>query len=381
MDMERVTQPLGGWFGFIRTNFAGLFKKLIRVNIYAMAAVLLAIVSVVAGVAALLFTGKGVLGWVLLAIGILVAIIMVVIARLFRLASYKVVDEEHGAKQKVDIIGVAKQKAVPAIIYSVIVFASYAIVIIPFGLAGFGLTALTAINVVSPFIQFGAWLVSIVLGFFLQFAMFKLVLADKGAVESIKASLGLVKRNFWETVVFYIILAVLGGFVLLPFMILLVIATFAAMIIFLVGGVTAAVVGGAQVLLLVGIALALLFIIPFSLVLNATNDTVLLPLSYRYWRTIRGDISLEKRPAMQQKPAAPPGAGAPAKTAATRVSGTQHSEGRAIMATPESSQVMIAPAAGAMAVVASQAKPEAKPAKKAPPKKPAPKRATNKKSS
>ncbi len=381
MDMERVSQPVGGWFGFIRANFVGLFKKLLRVNIYAMAVVLLAIVSVVAGVAALYFTGMGTLGWVLLALSILVAIILVVIARLFRLASYKVVDEEHGAKLKVDIIGVAKQKAVPAIIYSVIVYATYAVVLIPFGLAGLGLTAVTAINVISPLIQVGAWLVSLVLGFFLQFVLFELVLADKGAVESIKASLGLVKRNFWETAVFYIILAVLGGFVFLPFMILLVIATFAAVIIGVLGGITAAAVGGAQVLVGGGIALVVLFLILFSLVYNAVNETVLLPLGYRYWKTIRGDIRLEKKPVAKPEAAAPSGTVAPAKTAAARASGTPPSEGRAIIATPESSQVMIAPAAGAMAVVASQVKPEAKPAKKAPPKKPAVKRATNKKSS
>ncbi|MDD5340489.1 MAG: hypothetical protein PHV13_04540 [Candidatus ainarchaeum sp.] len=351
MDMERVSQPLEGWFGFIRAGFVALFKKLFRVNLYAMAAMVLAVLAILAGAAAVYFVG-GMPGWALLAISILAAIILVVVSRLFGLALYKVVDEEHGAKQKVDIIGVAKQKAVPAIIYGIIMLVIYAIVLIPFGLVGLGLTAVTAVNVLSPFLQLGAWLVSIPLGFFLQFTLFELVLADKGAVESIRGSFGLVKRNFWETVVFSIVRAATGWVVSVPFVFVLVVAIFGAVIIGVAGGIAGAMAGGAWPLLGTGgIALMVLFLIPFSLVCNSTDEAVLLSMSYRYWKTIRGDIKLEKKAA---KPAAAP------------------SEARAIMATPES-PVMVAPAAGAMAMV-----PEAK---KAQTKKPAPKRAANKKSS
>jgi hypothetical protein len=316
------------------------------------------------------------LGWAVLAVGILVAIILMVVSRLFGLASYKVVEEEHGAKRKVDIIGVAKQKAVPAIVYSIIMLVIYAIVLIPFGLVGLGLTVLTAINVVSPLLQLGAWLVSVPLGFFLQFALFELVLADKGAVESLRGSFGLVKRNFWETMVFSMVRAATGWVVSVPFVIVLVIAIFAAVILGIVGGISGAMVGGAWPLLATsGIALLVLFLIPFSLVYNAVDETVLLSMSYRYWKTIRGDVKLEK------KPAAASGTGAPAKTAATPAKGVPPSQSRAMITTVES-PVMVAPAAGAMAAVlespgGARPKPEA-PAKKAQPQKAPSKRARRK---
>jgi hypothetical protein len=373
MEMERVSQPVEGWFGFIRGNFVELFKGLLRVNLYALAAVVLAVLAIAAGVAVLIFTSWGMVGWALLAIGILVAIILVVIARLFTLALYKVVEEQHGAKQKVDIIGVAKEKAVPAIIYGLIVAVIYAVVLIPFGLVGLGVTVVTGIVVIGPFVQLGLVLVSVLVGFFLQFTLFELVLEDKGPLESMRASFGLAKRNFWETIVLYIIRAVLGWFVSLPFIILLVIAIFAVVIISIIGGVTAAMVGGGSLLAIGGIALLVLFMVPFLLAYRTTGDTVLLPLSYRYWRTIRGDMKLEKKPAAAST-------GAPAKAAAAPAKGMPPSQSRAIMATPESGQVMVAPVAGAMAAMPSQkpaaAQPTAKPAaKKAAPKKPAPKRA------
>ncbi len=375
MEMERVSQPLEGWFGFIRANFVELFKKLLRVNLYAIAALVLAALAIGAGVAVLYFTSWGMVGWALLAIGILLAIILVVIARLFTLALYKVVEEQHGAKQKVGIIGVAKEKAVPAIIYGLIVAAIYAVVLIPFGLVGLGVTIATGIMVIGPFVQLGLVLVSVLVGFFLQFTLFELVLEDKGPLESMRASFGLAKRNFWETVVLYIIRAVLGWFVSLPFIILLVIAGVTVVIIGIIGGVTAAMVGGASILAVGGLVLLVLLAVPFLLAYRTADETVVLPLTYRYWRTIRGDIKLGKTPA------AASGTVAPAKTAAAPAKGMPPSQSRAMITTVQS-PVMVAPASGAMATVPLQvAKPAPKQAKKAPPKKSAPKRAANKKSS
>ncbi len=368
MDMERITQPIEGWFGFIRANFVELFKKLFRVNLYAMAALLLAVLAIVAGAAPLYFTVQGVLGWAVLAVGILVAIILVVIARLFGLASYKVVGEEHSTKQKVDIIGVATQKAIPAIIYGLIMLAIYVLVLILFGAVGLGLAALTgAAGIIGPLVQLGIMLVSIVLGFFLQFALWELVLADKGPVGCMRASFGLVKRNFWETVVFSIVRAIVGWAVSIPFTILLVVAIFGAAMIAGIGGVALAIFGASGILMLALGAILVVLFIPYAVAYNAADETAGLSMEYRYWKTIRGDMRLEK------KPAAASGTGAPAKSAWA-------SESRAMTTTVES-PMMVAPAAGAMAAVqespmAVRQKPEA-PAKKAPPKK----RAADKKSS
>jgi hypothetical protein len=88
---------------------------------------------------------------------------------------------------------------------------------------------------------------------------------------------------------------------------------------------------------------------------NAADETFVLSLTYRYWKTIRGDMKLEKK---TQIPAATSGMEAPAQTAATR--GMPPSPGRAIIATQES-PVMVVPAAGTLATIPPQA---AKPAQK-----------------
>lgn len=364
MEMERVSQPLEGWFGFIRANFVDLFKKLIRVNLYALAALVLAALAIVAGAAAGYFTSWGVPGLALLAISVIVAIILVVIARLFTLASYKVVEEQHGAKQKVDIIGVAKQKAVPAIIYGIAMLAIYAVVLIPFGLVGLGVTILTGIMIVGPFVQLGMMIMSLLVGVFLQFALFELVLEGKGPLESMRASFGLAKRNFWETVIFYIVKSVVTWAVSIPFIIILVVLILVATFLGVGGSIALAAMspGLTPVVIVIALILLALVFIPYALAYSSANETAVLSLTYRYWRTIRGDIKIGKQ-----------ATGAPAKAAAA-------SQSRAITTTAES-PMMVAPVAGAMATVPVQAaKPAPKEAKKAPPKKPAPKRAAKKKS-
>jgi len=368
MDLDRVSVPLEGWFAFVRENFRELFGKLLRVNIYVVAAVLLAAVAVLAGVAALLYTALGTPGWVLLALCILVAIILLIASRLFALASYKVVEEEHGEKRPVDIMGVAVQKAVPAVLYGIALLAIYAVVLIPLGLLGLVLTIATGtVGFIGPLIQLGIMVASLLVGIFLLFGPFELVLADKGPLESMRASFGLVRRNFWETLVFYVLRAVVNWAVSVPFAIALVILAVIAMLLG-VGGIAlaAGLHGFAPVLIVIAVVLVVLVLILFALAYNSAEETAVLPLTYRYWRTLRGDMK-----------AAPSGTVAPAETAAAPA---PPSQSRAIMATPESGPVLVAPVAGAMATMPSQkpmaTQPTAKPAaKKAPPKKPAPKRA------
>jgi hypothetical protein len=378
MDLERVSVPLEGWFGFIRADFRELFGKLFRVNLYVFGTALLAIVLGCGLLAGAMVMNAGVLSLLLGLLALAILVVLAVVARLFGLATYKVVDEEHGAKQAVDVVGVARQKAVPAILFGLILIAIYAVVLVAFGLIGVVVTIVGGLAVIVPFVQLGVMLTSVLVGFFLQFAPYELVLAHKGPIKCIRASIDLVKRNFWETIVFYILIAAVRWIVSIPFALVLVVAVFVAVALGILGGVTAAAIGGALALIVVGIVLLAVFLMSYLLAYSTTDQTVLFSLTYRYWRTIRGDMAGGNGPMAAST-------AAPAQTAAPS-GGMPPSQSRAIMTTVQS-PVMVAPEPGPMATMPPQ-KPAAQPmakmpkpaAKKAPPKKPAPKR-VNKKSS
>jgi hypothetical protein len=373
MDLSRVSAPLEGWFGFIRQDFFGLFRKLFVVNLYAMGAVLLGIIAISCTAAVALAVNLGLAGWALIAVAIFLAVILMITARLIRLASYKVIDEEHGAKRRVDILGTAREKAVPAIIYFILRFAIYAVVLIPLGLLGTGIAIATgSAGIISPLLQLGIWLVSIVVGFFLQFALFELVLAGKGPLECMKSSYGLVKRNFWETVVFYIASAVVAWIVWLPFAIVLVAAIIAAVVILGLGGMALAILGSGPIFVMALIALLALLGIPFIIAYNAADETACMSLAYRYWRFIRGDVKMQKPQAKAGAPSQKQGAGTQLMVA---------SQPGPMATVPEQTAVAVRPEPGAPQVAGVPGQKAKAAPKKAPAKRPATKRAANKKPS
>jgi hypothetical protein len=132
-------------------------------------------------------------------------------------------------------------------------------------------------------------LIILIIAFFLQFSLYEMVIADKGVFECIINSVYLVKRNFIETIVFYIARAAIEWIVEVPFMLVLW-GLFAVGLLVLGGSgilIGMAMAGASTAILVATLALGAVFFIGYMILYTTVSETVLLPLVYRYWTTLK----------------------------------------------------------------------------------------------
>ena len=296
MRLELVTGPLEAWFSFLRPNGIDLFKKLLVVNLYFYATVFAGLI--IGG--ALAWLGVTAAGPGSLPLFVLAGVIFVFsffIAQLLWLASFKVVEEQYGSKRKVSVLGVASENALNFFVFCFVTLLAFCICLLPFLAVGIVLSGVAVVawgdlfHAIDRIIDFGSAaiaLVAIVFSFFLQFSLYEMVLERKGPLECIRESFSLVRKNFWETVIFYFVKTGVSYLVSLPFTIALVIV--AAIFIFIalsvsLGGLLFS--PGLSVLLFVFIILGLVGYVIWEILSSAADDTAIISLEYKYWRTIK----------------------------------------------------------------------------------------------
>jgi len=304
MDLKTVTDPLEAWFAFIKTDWRYLLKRNLKVVLCSAGAMALGIVLcllIVFGTYYMLGATAGLIGTVA---GAIVLLLAVLAASCIFLASYRIVDDRATERKGVSILGVAKEMAVPYTLYALMVVLLFALALLPFAALGVLIGMATKFTFLTVMcIEFGLVLASIVMGFFLQFAIFEVVVARKEPLESIKASISLARKNFFESIIFYIVLTVVKSIVGLPFALVLVVLIFGFM--FLSTGSTiltlVAPALGAGVSL-VAIAIFFLILLLVFVVYFAALYTAMFSLQYKYWKRVRGDDREALQPeAVQQK--------------------------------------------------------------------------------
>ncbi len=275
------------WFGFVLRNFVGVFRGLLKVNIYSWAAMLVGLI--LAGLFAWVGVGSGVATIAFFVIAGVVLAISILVSRLFSLAAYKIVHEQHTTKRSVSILDVAARKARTFIGYLIVVILLFAIAMVPFGVTAFLASGTTEAAFVIDFVEASAVLIIIIMAFFLQFSLYEMVVADKGVFECIINSVYLVKRNFIETIVFYLVKAAIEWIVEVPFMLLLW-GLFAVGLIVLGGSgilIGMAMAGAPIALLAAALAFGAVFFIGYMILYTTVSESILLPLVYRYWTTLK----------------------------------------------------------------------------------------------
>jgi hypothetical protein len=201
---------------------------------------------------------------------------------LISFATFRAVDEKR--KGGVSIIGVVSELALPTTLYLIAVLAIYLIACAPFFAASVAI-AIYARDIVlaTRIVTYSVIVISAAFGFFLQFSPYELIIERKGPLECIWNSFAIVRRSFLETIVFFFITTSIEWLVELPFLIVLYLIFGLALVAMIavsaalssaVGLAAAAVVGGAVFLV-------------WAVLYKATHNSIVLPLTYRYWRRIR----------------------------------------------------------------------------------------------
>jgi len=275
------------WFGFILRNFVGVFRGLLKVNIYSWAAMLVGFV--LAGLFAWAGIGSGAAGVAFFILAGVVLAISILVSRLFSLAAYKIVHEQHTTKRSVSIPGVAAEKAPTFIGYLVVVILIFGVAMVPFGVTAFLASGTTEAAFVIDFVEASAVLIIVIIAFFLQFSLYEMVIADKGVFECITNSFYLVKRNFIETVVFYLARAAIEWIVEVPFMLVLWGLFAVGLLVFSGSGllIGMAMAGASIAILAITVVLGAVFFVGYMIIYTTVSETVLLSLVYRYWSTLK----------------------------------------------------------------------------------------------
>lgn len=267
-----------------------MFKKILGVNLYVFGTVIAGLV--LAGI--LMFAGLiPLIGIPLILLSIVVLLVAALAGALLSLAVYRVVEEQHKTKRKVSVVSVASENTVPFILLLLLKMFIFFVALVPFLLVAliFGnIESPIAVQLLAGFIQAVFLFLGLAIGFFLQFAIYELVLAKKGAWESIKASVVLVKNNFVETLIFFFVYNAIGWIINFAFTIILYVLLIAGI---LVGGAffgiaSIATLGlGALIALAIIAVIAIVVLLAYIILVYTAELTVTVPLVYRYWTALR----------------------------------------------------------------------------------------------
>ena len=149
------------------------------------------------------------------------------------------------------------------IIYGIIL----GLVVLPLALGFIGPGGLLAGILLMYVMLFVAIVLMLVVAFATVYVQFEMAAEDAGPLEALRKSWGLVKNNFWETAVFFIIMwaisYVLGLVITIPIMLLSV---------------------GAIIVPLIGIPLLVIL----SFVADAAIETIIMPAWVYFWKEVRG---------------------------------------------------------------------------------------------
>lgn len=267
---------------FVRSRPKHLFMEFLKIVVLAVAVILaILLVGGALGVGLSMLVGSSTTGNIIVGVWFaLVVLVMLYFAIVVGSPAYHLVQEEYRNK-KISIIDTAKSNAFPLLKYGISYILLNLVLLLPFLILLGGIIYATGIDIssfstdetlqgiASSTLNLFIILPLLILGFFIQLGFFELLLNRKGAIESLKDSISLVRGNFFETVLFSVLVTALVQVAMLPILILFLILIFGAIF--------------ALVFPPAGMCCLILVIIPMILVTEVINLMVSLPITYLYW--------------------------------------------------------------------------------------------------
>ena len=250
-----------------------LFLEFFRV--YAVGVLLVLLGVGVAVLGTYLATGSA---WAIIAIAIAAALVVMLVAAGIMTVPMNIVDEKISRTRVLGMMGNMKRNMAPAIAFYIIMMA----VVMVFGYAPlfFAMEAGGA-ALIAGYIYYYAAVFA--LSFLFQFGVFELVVSRSGVLGSFGKSFGIVKKNFWETLIYYI---GMFGVSFAAAVVLLI----AAIVLFMIPAILGIVVAGAansQALNIFLVIIGALYGAALYIAYMAGMQAVVLPIQYHYWKAAR----------------------------------------------------------------------------------------------
>ncbi|MFN7991339.1 MAG: hypothetical protein U0R44_04240 [Candidatus Micrarchaeia archaeon] len=280
MKTDTIKGPLAETWGILRTEFMDLLKGVLKIELLCLFIVLVSLIAAAAAVIAL--NGISVIASVLAGAVILIAGLAG--AGIVNSVNYNFVESVVN-KRKMIFPDTVRGNALPFIKYvlftmllSLVIMGPIAAVFIFVILSAYGSdqSGLT-VTFVQLIFRLVITIVGAIYGLFAQFAIFEVLLSRRGVIDGFRQSLGIVRKNFYETVIFSVILWAVESAIAIPVIVLLVLLVFGG----LLGGVA---LGSSSFLLWIAIGITALVLI---VILSAVNLVVGITTKYRFWMRVK----------------------------------------------------------------------------------------------
>ncbi|MBI2080003.1 hypothetical protein HYT84_04505 [Candidatus Micrarchaeota archaeon] len=285
-----------GW-DFSKNNINKLFMELLKVNLYSLLIALVGLglfVGVVYLSLGLNTSGNLIskLSLILpaLIIGFILMLPLLIFSEAISSVTYNLIDNSYN-KKETSIFSQAVSNIFPILKYGILMFFLFAGIFVPFFVLIFGIetgngsSLYSKTSLLSTLTQVFFNMVILVISFFLQFAIFELLILRKGVFESVKKSLSLVKNNFLESLVFAIIEGVISMIISIPLILIMLVLVF--------GGVIAgiALLAATPVLLIPLIVIGSIILLILVLLFTALEQAIIIPMHYIFWRKLIGQVN------------------------------------------------------------------------------------------
>ncbi|MFH1520963.1 MAG: hypothetical protein ABID61_04925 [Candidatus Micrarchaeota archaeon] len=296
MDSKKILDPISDTIELVKSDFFNIYKKMAMLEVTAMFIVIIAIIIAMLPflVGVINFTAP--LDWIIIAVVILFAIIVIVIgafiANIIESIKYNVARDSYN-KKETNMVDKFGENAWPIIKYDAFMFLISFVLMLPFLVIYFvlisgayvvsmGASTDILARLVELLFRIVMTIVSAIISFFLQFAIFEIIIGKNGTIESIKRSYQIVRNNFIETFIFSLLLGAITSAVGIALMIIIVIIIG---ILFVIGFLLSTVLSGIALALVVSILVIIGLVIIVAV--SAVSYTISIPCRYQYWKGIR----------------------------------------------------------------------------------------------
>ncbi|VVC03852.1 Uncharacterised protein [Candidatus Bilamarchaeum dharawalense] len=310
MGFDFIGNSFNESINLLKSDFSDIFKGFFIIQFLALVVLVLGFGLAIAPYFLLLPAGTSLgaggvlgLGLIFIVVSIIVIILAVIFSKVIASSSYNLVDSKY-KKEPFGMIGQIGANIVPYVFYFIVNLVITLIILGPFyavyffistgselaasDSSGAGLGMYMAGTLIGLVLRGIITIIASILGLFIQFAIFEVIVARKGVIESFKRSFDLVKANLLETVLFSFVLSLISSVIIFVVLVIVVIVAIIMAVVFGLGAAMLSASLGAAYGVLVLIVLAIAGVIALMILaaLTALQDIIEIPAQYSYWKQI-----------------------------------------------------------------------------------------------
>ncbi|MFH1784947.1 MAG: hypothetical protein ABH842_00815 [Candidatus Micrarchaeota archaeon] len=304
MALEFITDSLGKTIELLKKDFFSIFKGIFLIQFLATIVVLIGIGIAIApylllGISAFGLAGPSLVGSALIIT--IFAVIILFVALFFsgvvNSVSYNFIDKKC-KNEELDIIAQIRVNIVPFFLYVIAnilitlvilgpFYVIYLIISLGTNFSGSPMLILAG-SLIELVLRVIISIVAAILHLFIQFAIFEVIIARKGIVESFKRSIDIVKNNLLETFLFSLLLwAIISAVMMILLLVLVGIGIVIGLVLFGLGMIGASALSGVMYLIIpVGLVILAIVFLVLIIAIATLQNLIEITAQYNYWKLI-----------------------------------------------------------------------------------------------